>query len=174
MVFSPGFQVNEFMCAVAGCPNTVYARGLCRTHYDRDRRTGSPVRMERQRPCPECHRYFLMSRSGQLFCSDRCRVNYKRHRDYGSGLPEHPETIVSSRMITEADFEKPIEVEQFTDSQVVEKCGGLCAKCHKPVVVGSSGADGAAYVWKVPLEKSHSATLANRLLVHKRCKGGTS
>jgi len=77
-------------------------------------------------------------------------------------------------MITEADFEKPIEVEQFTDSQVVEKCGGLCAKCHKPVVVGSSGADGAAYVWKVPLEKSHSATLANRLLVHKRCKGGTS
>jgi hypothetical protein len=29
-------------------------------------------------------------------------------------------------------------------------------------------------VWKVPLEKSHSATLANRLLVHKRCEGGTS
>ena len=174
MVFSPGFQVNEFMCAVAGCANPVCAKGLCRSHYDRDRYSGSPLKPLRQRMCPQCHTWLDPKRSDQLFCSGRCRVAYKRARDDDKSLPVKPETTMYVRPVDVSELESELVVESFTDSQVVEKCGGLCAKCHEPVDVGSSGADGAAFVWKVPLEKSHSATLANRLLVHKRCEGGTS
>lgn len=162
------------MCAVAGCANPVCAKGLCRSHYDRDRYSGSPLKPLRQRMCPQCHTWFDPNRSDQLFCSGRCRVAYKRARDDDKSLPVKPETTMYVRPVDVSELESELVVESFTDSQVVEKCGGLCAKCHELVDVGSSGADGAAFVWKVPLEKSHSATLANRLLVHKRCEGGTS
>ena len=72
--------MNEFMCAVAGCANPVCAKGLCRSHYDRDRYSGSPLKPLRQRMCPQCHTWFDPKRSDQLFCSGRCRVAYKRSR----------------------------------------------------------------------------------------------
>lgn len=176
MVFSPGFQVNDAMCMVVGCDNPACAKGLCRHHYNRDYYSGSPFKPVRQRMCPQCHVWFDPCRTDKLFCSGRCRMAYKRARDRdgGDGLPLRSETTMFVKPVAAEALEPDLVVEQFTDSQVVEKCGGLCAKCHEPVDVGSSGADGAAFVWKVPLEKSHSATLANRLLVHKRCEGGTS
>jgi hypothetical protein len=94
-----------------------------------------------------------------------------RDRDGGDGLPLRPETTVFVKPVAAEALEPDLVVEQFTDSQVVAKCGGLCAKCHERVDVGCGGVDDAAFVWMVPLEKSHSATLENRLLVHKRCVG---
>ena len=44
-------------------------RGLCRSHYDRDRYSGSPLKPLRQRMCPQCHTWFDPKRSDQLFCS---------------------------------------------------------------------------------------------------------
>ncbi len=171
MVFSPGFQVNDRMCMVAGCHNVACARGLCRHHYNRDHYSGSPLKPVRQRMCPQCHKWFNPGRSDQLFCCGGCRVAYKRARDKGAVLPLKPETTLFVKPVAEEDVGPELVVEQFTDSQVVEKCGGLCAKCHKPVDVSDGGVDGAAFVWRVPLEKSFSATLENRLLVHRRCVG---
>lgn len=173
MVFSPGFQVNDLMCMVAGCTNTVCAKGLCRSHYDRDRHSGSPLKPLRQRMCPQCHVWFDPKRSDQLFCSGRCRVAYKRARDRDGSLPLKPVTTMYVKQVDRDDVGPELVVEAFTDSQVVDKCGGLCAVCHEPVVLNSGGDDGPAFIWKVPLEKSLQATLKNRLLVHKRCEGGT-
>ena len=129
------------MCAVAGCANPVCAKGLCRSHYDRDRYSGSPLKPLRQRMCPQCHTWFDPKRSDQLFCSGRCRVAYKRARDDDKSLPVKPETTMYVRPVDVSELESELVVESFTDSQVVEKCGGLCAKCHELVDVGSSGAD---------------------------------
>ena len=52
MVFASGVSVSGYVCMVAGCGNTVYARGLCRHHYDRDRYAGSPIIPFRTRLCP--------------------------------------------------------------------------------------------------------------------------
>lgn len=47
-------MTNE--CAVAGCARVAIGRGLCRSHYDRQRRTGSPVLL-REVPLPTCLAY---------------------------------------------------------------------------------------------------------------------
>ena len=80
MVFASGVSVSGYVCMVAGCGNTVYARGLCRHHYDRDRYAGSPIIPFRTRLCPIGH-YFQPSRVDQIFCSGRHRSKYKRLSD---------------------------------------------------------------------------------------------
>ena len=169
MVFASGVSVSGYVCMVAGCGNAVYARGLCRHHYDRDRYAGSPIIPFRTRLCPIGH-YFQPSRVDQIFCSGRHRSKYKRLSDKDPlKYPPNPETPLFVKQVEAEDIEPDIRVESFTDADVIAECGGVCAVCGKRVDVGSSGPDGPAFKWKVPLEKSRQATLANRLLVHSRC-----
>ena len=171
MVFASGVS-GVGRCAVAGCLEPVCARDLCRKHYDRDRRSGSPVRPVRRRMCPVCFSWFEPGRVDKLFCSSRCRLRYHRLRVLNPGLPERPDTGLHVAPVAPEGFEPSIRVEEFTRSQVVEKCGGCCYWCGAPVDFESSGAFGPFFEWKVPVEKSREATLENRILVHNRCAGG--
>lgn len=174
MVFASGVQVGGFVCSVPGCVEPVYARGLCRPHYDRDRRSGSPERPVMQRLCPLGH-WFEPKRVDQVFCSDRHRALYayrsKRNpREYPP--KSKPKLFKAPRPVPE-NVDSEVRWELFTDGQVVAECGGVCQVCGLPVVLGSSGSDGPAYMWRVPLEKCREASLRNRMLVHRRCRGGT-
>ena len=83
--------------------------------------------------------------------------------------PPNPETPLFVKQVEAEDIEPDIRAELFTDADVIAECDGVCAVCGKRVDVDSFGPDGPAFKWKVPLEKSRQATLANRLLVHNRC-----
>lgn len=168
MVFEACFSIER--CAVFGCLNPVCAKGLCREHYNRNYYSGTPLRRLRTRMCPVCFKWFDPERSSRLFCSDKCRLRYFRKRQLHPELPSRPETVLHERTVEPAERPRMV-VESFTRSQVVEKCAGRCQKCGGLVDVDSAGPDGAAFEWKVPLEKSHSATLENRILVHDRCRG---
>lgn len=170
MVFASGVQVSGYVCMVAGCGNPVHARGLCRSHYDRDRYADSPIKPLRQRLCPIGH-WFEPQRVDQIFCNGKHRSLYKRLSDKDPlKYPPHPVTTLFVKQMSPEDVEPDIRVEMFTDADVIAKCDGMCQRCHSPVDCDVSGPDGPAYVWKVPLEKSRQATLANRLLVHNRCR----
>ena len=91
MVFASGVS-GVGLCAVAGCLEPVCARDLCRRHYDRDRRSGNPVRPVRRRMCPVCFTWFEPGRADKLFCSSRCRLRYHRMRVVNPDLPERPDT----------------------------------------------------------------------------------
>lgn len=166
MVFASGVPGR---CEVAGCLQPECSGGLCREHYDRQRNTGSPLPKMRNRMCPLCHRWFAPVRRTRLFCSDACRNRYFRKRQLHPELPQRPETVLYEKAVEPAERPRTV-VESFTRTQVVEKCGGVCQRCGEPVELESGGPDGAAFEWKVPLEKCHAATLSNRILVHDRCR----
>lgn len=174
MVFASDVPVNPHMCMVAGCYEPARAKGLCRRHYDRDRYAGNPEKPAMQRVCPVGH-WFEPKRVDQVFCSDRHRFLYRRlsEKDPVRYPPRPRPKLFQSQRVRPEDVEPPIRVEVFTDSQVVAKCDGVCQACGSPVDLDSSGPDGPAFMWKVPLEKCREATLRNRLLVHERCRGGT-
>ena len=127
MVFASGVSVSGYVCMVAGCGNAVYARGLCRHHYDRDRYAGSPIIPFRTRLCPIGH-YFQPSRVDQIFCSGRHRSKYKRLSDKDPlKYPPNPETPLFVKQVEAEDIEPDIRVESFTDADVIAECGGVCA-----------------------------------------------
>lgn len=63
MVFSSGVQT----CVIAGCDEKAISRGMCRTHYDRWRYTGSPVKPVRARVCITCGRVFELRSMSKKF-----------------------------------------------------------------------------------------------------------
>lgn len=174
MVFASGVQVSAHVCMVAGCLEPVHAKGLCRSHYDRDRYSGSPERPRMSRLCPLGH-WFEPKRVDQAFCSDRHRALYAYRSKRNPRLypPKDRPKLYKEPIVRREDVEPEIRVELFTSGQVIAECGGVCQVCGEPVDLDCSGPDGPAYMWRVPLEKCREASLRNRMLVHRRCKGGT-
>ena len=58
-------------CIVPLCPDPVYCKGLCKNHYQRNKRYGSPYR-----PCPTCGKPIVNRRVNHggpyAYCSDEC------------------------------------------------------------------------------------------------------
>ncbi|NMM93882.1 hypothetical protein [Bifidobacterium oedipodis] len=171
MVFASGVPVNG-VCVIGGCGEPEVAVGLCRRHYDLTRYYGMPFAPMMQRMCPWCHEWFAPGRVTRVYCSERCRVAYCRARKANpADYPLRPKTTLFSSRKEPVPEKPPMRVESFTDGQVVEKCNGLCARCGRRVDLNASGVDGPLFCWKVPLDVSREATLANRILVHVGCGG---
>lgn len=155
-----------------GCEREARANGLCRYHYDLVRRTGSAVKVALKRLCPECGNWFDMTRSDQKYCSARCRVHAMRHKD---SLRAKGFKIVdfANKPKPKNDSKpavKPV-AELFTDLDVWEARGGVCADCGEPVprACGMFSPDAMASAWRLPLGRGGEPTLANRVLLHDRC-----
>ena len=65
----------------------------------------------------------------------RCRLRYHRMRVVNPDLPERPDTGMHVAPVAPEGFGPVIRVEEFTRSQVVEKCHGCCHWCGKPVIL---------------------------------------
>ena len=92
MVFSSGVQT----CVIAGCDEKAISRGMCRTHYDRWRYTGSPVKPVRARVCITCGRVFELRSMSKKFCSDACRKRFKRNSEQSRySVDDSPNPIIS-------------------------------------------------------------------------------
>jgi hypothetical protein len=68
-------------CIGAGCGNTAYARGLCRKHYDQERRLGILVPIEQ--PDRVCD---LDDCENQHFACGYCQAHYTKWRRWGDPL----------------------------------------------------------------------------------------
>lgn len=98
-------------------------------------------------------------------------MRWLRLRRRDPRLPARPDTV--PHVARPAAPPQPrIRVVPFTRSQVVEKCGGRCAVCGKPVDldVAPGLPDSAAFAWSVPPQECGEASLSNRVLVHERCR----
>lgn len=159
------------MCSVDGCGNAAACRGLCWKHYKRLQRTGLAVEPLVRKMCPACCRWFKPSRADQIFDSARCRVKWSRMRRVDPRLPARPDTV--AHVSRPAPPPQPkIRVVPFTRSQVLNKCRGLCALCGRAIDVDAVEGTplAAAFVWSVAPEVTGEASLANRVVVHEKCR----
>lgn len=63
MVQASGVSLDDGACCINGCSRDVHARGMCRMHYDRWRRSGMGARKKRMsRACIQCGRFFETER----------------------------------------------------------------------------------------------------------------
>lgn len=68
-------------CCVFGCSRPTHARGVCRAHYDRDRRRSlRPVFTPRPITCERCGTVTWARHPLKRFCSERCRVAAEQRR----------------------------------------------------------------------------------------------
>lgn len=165
MVFPSGFQE----CVIAGCDERAVCKGLCRSHYDRQRYSGSPVRKPRGRMCLCCGNVFQMERSSKRFCSPTCRKRYER-RCAGLGLPTSPAV---NPIIENEPLKRPersyMVYEAFTEDDIWAKCDGVCYGCGRPVSRDVDSPDAGTPGWIVPPEDGGEASLANRAIFHYGC-----
>lgn len=165
MVFSSGVQT----CVIAGCDEKAISRGMCRTHYDRWRYTGSPVKPVRARVCITCGRVFELRSMSKKFCSDACRKRFKRNSEQSRySVDDSPNPIISSER---PKREKPsgMVVDQFSEADVWAGCDGTCFECGKPVSSDAMSPIAATPAWIVPPEDGGEPSLANRAIFHYGC-----
>lgn len=173
MVLPPGVPVSGD-CMISGCGEEPVADGLCRMHYDRLRRTGTPVKQRRSRACLVCGRYFEAERTTKKVCGPTCRKRWQRMRQAsGYRLDSTPNPLKS------VDWERPKEktpqpaaVEVFTVGDVWHASGGACLVCGG-IVRRTAGPREPAYgipVWRVPPDMGGQPALANKAIVHPGCE----
>ena len=172
MVFGGGVSDG---CAVAGCDEPVVGRGLCRSHYDRARESGRPVKPVRSRVCLVCGRAFQLERLSKKFCSRACAQKFRRVRERNPFLriSDEPNPVIVSEPVTAvpvADTGTDV-AEDFTEADVWERSGGLCHVCgleaSRDVDAGNAGTPS----WIVQPKDGGSRALANRAVFHYRCLG---
>jgi predicted nucleic acid-binding Zn ribbon protein len=140
---------------------------LCRYHYDLVRRTGSALKVNLVRTCPECGKQFDVTRRDKVYCSERClKRGERRGRAVKVGLEPN--------RIREKSGSKPAlkpMTEFFTNMDVWKACGGVCVQCgrHVPEDAGVLDPDGVATAWRLQPAKGGDTSLANRVLLHSRC-----
>jgi hypothetical protein len=148
---------------------------MCRRHYDMVRLTGSAVRVERERLCPVCGRWFVLGRRDRIYDSDRCRKRAER-----SKLPQSrgvKARLKSNRPVVRRGGKihavKPV-VGLFTDADVWDFRKGVCAQCGGRVDLHGAplSPDALASAWMLDLADGGSPELANRVLLHNRCVDG--
>lgn len=167
MVFASG--VSTVTCLVDGCDEPTVGRGLCRSHYNRQRYSGSPVRVKRTRVCLLCGRSFLLDRDSRKFCSATCRKRFERKRKR-SAYPISAEPLPIIETIPVAEPKPlPMMYEAFTEADVWAKSRGTCFACGKPASKDYDSPDFATPAWIVPLERGGEASFANRAIFHYRC-----
>lgn len=168
MVFASG--VSALTCLVDGCDEPVVGRGLCRSHYDRLRYSGSPLRRKRTRICLVCARPFLLDRDSRKFCSATCRKRFERLRR-SSRVPvsSEPLPIVASVPVADERPRPAMTYEPFTEDDVWAKSRGMCYACGGPASRDFDSPDFGAPAWIVPPEQGGEASFANRAVFHYRC-----
>lgn len=167
MVFPPRVQAE---CLIPGCSKPVRAKGLCRSHYDRQRYSGHPVRDCVMRVCLFCRKRFKAGRSDQFFCSHRCRTAWWRERQR-RGIPDSWNPTVKHRREEPSAYVQSIPVEFFTVDDVWAKSPGTCVLCGEPLDRSLPPWDDMAGVpdWLVSPEDGGDLTLQNRIIVHRAC-----
>lgn len=77
------------VCSIDGCESPHVAKGFCQLHYQRNYRTGSPIKKPcrtnplRDHTCAYCGSSYQSRSNHTKFCSTKCldRNNYLRHRE---------------------------------------------------------------------------------------------
>lgn len=96
MVQASRVRLAEGECSVNGCDGPVHAHGMCRSHYDRWRRSGSGARKRRMsRACLACGSFFETERRDKAFCSARCRKRFQRLKAEGAAPNRTPQPLKS-------------------------------------------------------------------------------
>jgi hypothetical protein len=123
------------LCSEAGCKRPHRARGLCSTHYNRDRYTAAERQaireqsQRRQATCPTCLGTFAAQRSTHMYCSLVCRSG-------GAFLHQYTEADrIKSREHSRRRraARRSGEVEKFSDSEIYERDGWRCGICRRAV-----------------------------------------
>ena len=154
MVQASRVRLAEGECSVNGCDGPVHAHGMCRSHYDRWRRSGSGARKRRMsRACLACGSFFETERRDKAFCSARCRKRFQRLKAEGAAPNRTPP----------AGF--------WTAEDEWNACSHTCPVCGLPLdrSVDVLSDDFPVGAWRVPLEQGGENSLANRIVVHRRC-----
>lgn len=158
-------------CLISGCDREVVCRGLCKKHYDRLRRHGSPELVRMSRACLACGRFFETTRRDKAFCSHRCRARfqYARSKDWRLDREPNPLRTVSWEA-AEPDMPQ-VPQALFTLSDVWKHSRGECHECGEPVDLDADALSLEAPVgtWIVPPDVGGEVSLENRVLVHRRC-----
>ena len=175
MVRSSGVQVSG-VCVIAGCGGDAVCKGLCRSHYDRQRYSGRARKVRMSRACLQCGRFFETERKDRKFCAARCRVAWwRRAKSSPMRLDSTPNplkpVVWENARKAKAEGIEPVRLGVFTVSDVWRRCGGVCAGCGKAVRRGVS-ADSGFYgvpVWLVPPDKGGVMGLENKVIMHPEC-----
>lgn len=167
MVFPSGVPSK---CLIPGCGRPARAKGLCRSHYDRQRYSGHPVRDTVIRVCLFCRRQFKATRSDMFFCSHKCRTGWWRERRR-RGIPDEWNPTGGRHREEPAAYVPSIPTEWFTVDDVWAKSPSSCILCGNPLDRTLPPWDDMAGVpdWIVSPEDGGELTLDNRIIVHRAC-----
>lgn len=176
MVRASGVPLGEGLCNVNGCDGCVHAHGMCRSHYDRWRRSGSGARKRRMsRACLSCGSFFETERKDKAFCSARCRKRFQRLRDSGVDPNRTPQPLKSvlwePRANARVERRGSVPLGFWTFDDEWGSCPHACPVCGLPLDrrVDVLSGDFPVGAWRVPLEQGGENSLSNRILIHRRC-----
>ena len=74
---------NKKGCAVKGCSRPAHALGMCRTHYDRQKKAGRSVVRAKSAPAPKCS---VPACSRPSYAQGLCQMHYEARRKGLGGL----------------------------------------------------------------------------------------
>lgn len=176
MVPASRVRLAEGECSVNGCDGPVHAHGMCRSHYDRWRRSGSGARKRRMsRACLACGSFFETERRDKAFCSARCRKRFQRLKAEGAAPNRTPQPLKSvlwePRSNARVGRRGSVPTGFWTAEDEWNACSHTCPVCGLPLdrSVDVLSDDFPVGAWRVPLEQGGENSLANRIVVHRRC-----